>query len=45
MPLAESGWCSIHTVIDEDRFWEIIGKLKATGAQGILVMDIEKLIV
>ena len=45
MPLAESGWCSIHTVIDEDRFWEIIGKLKAAGAQGILVMDIEKLIV
>ncbi|MBR1838673.1 MAG: ATP phosphoribosyltransferase [Bacteroidaceae bacterium] len=45
MPLAESGWCSIHTVIDEDRFWEIIGKLKAEGAQGILVIDIEKLIV
>ncbi len=44
MPLAESGWCSIHTVIDEDRFWELIGKLKAAGAQGILVMDIEKLI-
>ncbi|MBR4553675.1 MAG: ATP phosphoribosyltransferase [Bacteroidaceae bacterium] len=45
MPLAESGWCSIHTVIDEERFWEIIGKLKAEGAQGILVMDIEKIIV
>ncbi len=45
MPLAESGWCSVHTVIDEDRFWEIIGKLKASGAQGILVMDIEKLII
>lgn len=45
MPLAETGWCSIHTVIDEDRFWEIIGKLKAAGAQGILVMDIEKLII
>ena len=45
MPLAESGWCSVQTVIDEDRFWEIIGKLKAAGAQGILVMDIEKLIV
>lgn len=45
MPLAESGWCSIHTVIDEDRFWEIIGKLKAAGAQGILVIDIEKLII
>lgn len=45
MPLAETGWCSVHTVIDEDHFWEIIGKLKAAGAQGILVMDIEKLIV
>ena len=45
MPLAESGWCSIHTVIDEERFWDIIGKLKAEGAQGILVMDIEKIIV
>lgn len=44
MPLAETGWCSIHTVIDEERFWEIIGKLKAAGAQGILVMDIEKII-
>lgn len=45
MPLAETGWCSIHTVIDEERFWEIIGKLKAAGAQGILVMDIEKIII
>ncbi|MBQ7635576.1 MAG: ATP phosphoribosyltransferase [Bacteroidaceae bacterium] len=45
MPLAETGWCSVHTVIDEERFWEIIGKLKAAGAQGILVMDIEKIII
>ena len=32
MPLAQEGWCSVHTVLDEKRFWEIIGKLKALGA-------------
>lgn len=45
LPLAESDWCSIHTVIEEDRFWEIIQKLKAAGAEGILVVPIEKMIV
>lgn len=45
MPLAESGWSSIHTVISEDRFWEIIDQLKSIGAQGILVVPIEKMIV
>ena len=45
MPLAEKGWSSVHTVIDEEKFWEIIGQLKAHGAQGILIIDIEKLIV
>ena len=44
LPLAQEGWCSVHSVIDEDRFWEIIGKLKALGAQGILVLPIEKMI-
>ncbi|MCB0571671.1 MAG: ATP phosphoribosyltransferase [Phaeodactylibacter sp.] len=44
MPLAEPGWSSIHTVIEEGRFWEIIGQLKDTGAQGILVAPIEKMI-
>lgn len=44
MPLAQEGWCSIHTVLDEKRFWEIIGKLKTLGAQGILVIPIEKMI-
>jgi ATP phosphoribosyltransferase len=44
MPLAEPGWSSIHTVIEEDRFWEIIGQLKQAGAQGILVIPIEKMI-
>ena len=38
MPLAQEGWCSVHTVLDEKRFWEIIGKLKALGAEGILVV-------
>jgi ATP phosphoribosyltransferase len=44
MPLAEEGWSSIHSVIEEKDFWEIIGKLKAAGAQGILVIPIEKMI-
>ncbi len=44
MPLATPGWSSVHTVLDEKRFWEIIGKLKALGAQGILVLPIEKMI-
>lgn len=43
-PLAEEGWSSLHSVIDENDFWEIIGKLKAAGAQGILVVPIEKMI-
>lgn len=44
IPLADEEWCSIHTVLDEKRFWEIIGKLKDMGAQGILVTPIEKMI-
>lgn len=43
-PLAESGWSSVSSVIDESRFWEVIGKLKSIGAEGILVMPIEKMI-
>ncbi|MGE4587697.1 MAG: ATP phosphoribosyltransferase [Mangrovibacterium sp.] len=43
-PLAETGWSSIHSVIAEKEFWEIIGKLKQAGAQGILVIPIEKMI-
>ena len=42
MPLATEGWSSVHTVIDEKRFWEIIRQLKELGAQGILVVPIEK---
>ncbi|MBQ8607834.1 MAG: ATP phosphoribosyltransferase [Bacteroidaceae bacterium] len=44
MPLAQDGWSSVHTVLDEKCFWEIIGKLKALGAEGILVLPIEKMI-
>lgn len=44
IPLADQEWCSVHTVLDEKRFWEIIGKLKELGAQGILVTPIEKMI-
>jgi ATP phosphoribosyltransferase len=44
MPLAEPGWSSIHTVIATDRFWEIIEQLKAAGAEGILIIPIEKMI-
>ncbi len=43
-PLTEEGWSSVHSVIEEKRFWEIIGKLKAIGAEGILVVPIEKMI-
>ncbi len=45
MPLAESGWSSVHSVLSEDQFWQIINELRALGAQGILVIPIEKMIV
>ena len=44
IPLADDEWCSVHTVLDQKQFWEIIGKLKEMGAQGILVTPIEKMI-
>ncbi|MDR0962267.1 MAG: ATP phosphoribosyltransferase [Mediterranea sp.] len=44
MPLAQEGWCSVHTVLSQECFWEIIGKLKSLGAEGILVLPIEKMI-
>jgi ATP phosphoribosyltransferase len=44
LPLAESGWSSVHSVLNENEFWEIIQKLKEAGAQGILVVPIEKMI-
>ena len=45
IPLAEKGWSSVHSVVEENQFWEIIEKLKDNGAQGILVVPIEKMIV
>jgi len=44
LPLAEEGWSSVHSVLSEDEFWEKIEQLKAAGAQGILVVPIEKMI-
>jgi ATP phosphoribosyltransferase len=44
MPLAEEGWSSVHSVLNESEFWEVIDKLREKGAQGILVIPIEKMI-
>ncbi len=44
MPLAAEGWCSMHSVVDEDDLWDKIKQLKAIGAEGILVLSIDKLI-
>jgi ATP phosphoribosyltransferase len=45
LPLAEAGWSSVHSVISENQFWDIIEQLKEAGAQGILVVPIEKMII
>jgi ATP phosphoribosyltransferase len=45
VPLAEEGWSAVHSVIGEERFWEIIDELKDAGAQGLLVIPIEKMVV
>jgi ATP phosphoribosyltransferase len=45
LPLAQAGWSSVHSVLSEDTFWDIIEQLKAAGAQGILVVPIEKMII
>jgi ATP phosphoribosyltransferase len=44
MPLYEEGWSSLHSVINEKDFWKVVGKLKANGAEGILIIPIEKMI-
>jgi len=44
LPLAEKGWSSVHTVINKETFWEVIDELKKTGAEGILVCPIEKMV-
>ena len=45
LPLAEPGWSSVHSVINESDFWNVIEQLKANGAQGILIIPIEKMII
>jgi ATP phosphoribosyltransferase len=45
LPLAQKGWCSLHSVISEEDFWEVIDNLKEAGAEGILVVPIEKMVV
>ena len=44
LPLAQEGWSSIHTVVEKNKFWEIIDELKEEGAEGILVCPIEKMV-
>jgi ATP phosphoribosyltransferase len=44
LPLEEKGWCSIHSVVKEDEFWDRIDQLKNAGAEGILVIPIEKMV-
>ncbi|WP_295732082.1 ATP phosphoribosyltransferase [uncultured Muribaculum sp.] len=44
LPLANADWCSVHSVLDEKMFWQIVSRLKAAGAEGILALDIEKMI-
>ena len=45
VPLTKPGWSSLHSVVNENDFWDVIGKLQEYGAQGILVIPIEKMIV
>jgi ATP phosphoribosyltransferase len=45
LPLAMKGWSSVHSVVNENEFWQVIGKLRENGAEGILVIPIEKMIV
>ena len=45
LPLMEEGWSSVHSVIKEDDFWQVIDQLRALGAEGILVVPIEEMVV
>jgi ATP phosphoribosyltransferase len=45
LPLAEEGWSSLHSVIDETKFWDVIDELKNAGAEGILIVPIDKMVV
>lgn len=44
LPLAEEGWSSVHSVIDEDKFWDVIDEIKLAGAEGILIIPIDKIV-
>lgn len=44
LPLAEEGWSSLHSVIEEDKFWNVIDELKVAGAEGILIIPIDKIV-
>lgn len=44
LPLAKEGWSSLHTVIDESKFWDVIDELKTAGAEGILIVPIDKMV-
>lgn len=44
LPLAEKGWSSLHSVIDENKFWEVIDELKTAGAEDILIVPINKMV-
>lgn len=45
LPLAEKGWCSLHSVIDENKFWEVIDELRFAGAEDILIIPIDKMVI
>lgn len=45
LPLAKEGWSSLHSVIKEEEFWEVIDELKLAGAEGILVVPIDKMVI
>jgi len=45
LPLAEEGWSSVHSVIEEDQFWSVIDELKKVGAEGILIIPIDKMVI
>lgn len=45
LPLAEKGWCSLHSVIDENKFWEVIDELREAGAEDILIVPIDKMVI
>ena len=44
LPLAKEGWSSLHSVIDDNKFWDVIDELKNAGAEGILVVPIDKIV-